>query len=53
MACTKQTAHRGTGGKLKPVTFGDEPDEKMAMVMMEKGRENLGNQNQIPSLGQA
>ena len=28
MACTKQTAHKGTGGKPKPVTFGDEQDKK-------------------------
>ena len=28
MACTKQTAHKGTGGKPRPVTFGDEGDKK-------------------------
>ena len=28
MACTKQTACKGTGGKPKLVTFGDEQDKK-------------------------
>ena len=28
MARMKQTAHKGTGGKPKPTTFGDEGDKK-------------------------
>ena len=28
MACTKQTTHKGTGGKPKHVTFSDEGDKK-------------------------
>ena len=28
MAQTKQTARKGTAGKLKPVTLGDKPDKK-------------------------